>query len=342
MSKFMLIPEVRMKNWLTIGQFSKEVSLSQRTLRVYETMGLIKAHTRGENKYRYYTIAQIELIERIKKFKSFGFSLVEIRSLLEIDVSMDSDRLQELLGKRLRSLESQQAGINSAKLMIQSILTSLGKNKQGLAQFERRFIMSQFDKISVVVAGVRDLEKTANYIKSHIAKSGKNIPVNIWDGHSPLPQKKPFICVIAEDQLCNKDVSSLTPDVVVIKELSKSSPDIHNSYIQLYGAVGPEMCTILNADDRAVIELAGNETLRKGKTYYFSKNSGLQPQISKIGGVISDGEKIEIYGFNQSPIPLELNLKKILGIDEEIAYLASLAAVMDFGISEATLQSNTP
>jgi DNA-binding transcriptional MerR regulator len=331
-----------MKNWLTIGQFSKEVSLSPRTLRVYEDLGLLHAHTRGENKYRYYTSEQIELVERIKTFKSIGFSLEEIRSLLEIDISMDSERLKFLLQKQFCKLEHQQKNISSQKEQVETILSSLNGNKQGLSAQDRRFIMTQFEKISVVVAGVRDLEKTADFIREHVNKSGKDIPVTVWNGASPLPQKKPFILVIAEGLLPKPEVSKLSPDVVIIKELSQSSPAIHDAYLRLYGAVGPHMSTILNADDRAVIELAGNETIRQGRTFYFSKNSGLKAQISKIGGVVSDGEKIEVYGFNQNKGPLEIKLAKILGMDEEMALLASLAAVMDFGLNEDTLREISP
>jgi DNA-binding transcriptional MerR regulator len=331
-----------MKNWLTIGQFSKEVSLSQRALRVYETLGLIKAHTRGENKYRYYTTEQIELVERIKKFKSLGFSLEEIRSLLEVDTSMNSEMLESLLEKRLQTVKVQREGLNTQESLIESILTSLRKNKQGLGPHERRFIMSQFEKTSVVVAGVRDLDKTANYIRGHILQSGKDISVVVWDGQAPLPQKKPYILIVSENLLHKPEVSKLAPDIVVIKELSQSSQEIQNAYLQLYSAAGPHMSTILNADDRAVIELAGSEIIRQGRTYYFSKNSGLQPQISKIGGVISDGEEIEIYGFNHSKGPLKMTLKRILGMDEEMAFLASLAAVMDFGLKEEAIVASTP
>jgi DNA-binding transcriptional MerR regulator len=43
-----------MKNWLTIGQFSKKIGVSSKALRLYEKIGLITSHTRGENGYRYY------------------------------------------------------------------------------------------------------------------------------------------------------------------------------------------------------------------------------------------------------------------------------------------------
>lgn len=202
--------------------------------------------------------------------------------------------------------------------------------------------MSQFDKTSVVVAGVSDLDKTAQYIRGHILQGGKDIPVSVWDGSAPLPHKKPFILIIPEGLLHKPEVAKLAPDIVVIKELSQSSTDIQNAYLQLYGSVGPHMTTVLNADDRAVIELAGSELLRQGRTYYFSKNSGLQPQISKIGGVVSDGNDVEIYGFNQTKGPLEMSLKRIMGMGEELAFLASLAAVMDFGLKEEAIVASTP
>lgn len=122
---------------------------------------------------------------------------------------------------------------------------------------------------------------TAQYIKKYVEAGGKKIPVTVWDGQGPLPVSKPYIVVIPEHLLAKKEVSELSPDVVVIKEISTSASDIHSAYLQLYEDVGPEMSTILNADDRAVIEFAANETIRKGKTHYFSKNSAMQPQISR-------------------------------------------------------------
>lgn len=337
-----------MKNWFSIGQFSKKVSLTERTLRVYEAAGLIQAHTRGENNYRYFTEDQIEVVQRIKQFKSFGFKLAEIKSLLEVDISMDPQKLQELLEQRLKSIRMDQRQLQLAEQKIQSILSSLKSNNKGLNPNERKFIMNQLEKVGVVVAGLNGLELTAQYINKHIQSAGKNIPVTLWDGKSLLPKMKPYIVIIPEQHLNNLAVQQLSPDIVVIKELSASSKSIHSNYLQLYRAVSPQMSTILNADDRAVIELAANETLRKGKTFYFSKNLALQPQISQIGGVISRGESIQIFGMNQyaepvelkmsrSTEPVELKMSRILGQIEEMAFLASLAAVMNLGLNPENL-----
>ncbi len=331
-----------MKSWLTIGQFAKRVSLSERTIRLYEKSGLIKAHTRGENAYRYFTSEQIQTMDRIKHFKAFGFSLAEIRSLLEIDETLDRAKLCVLLEKQLLVIEQEHSSLAAARVKSKNIITSLQQNKPGLSPEERRFIMNRFEKTSVLVGGVSNLELTANLIKQHFEKSGKSVPVIEWDGYIDLPAAKPFILVVSEKVLLAQlrsasKLSACTPDVVVIKEFSQSSDELHEAYLQVYGGVGPHMSTILNADDRAVVEFAGNATVRKGKTYYFSKNSGLEEQIEKIGGVVSDGEKVSIFGFNQTKIPTAIKLNRILGHDEEMAYLASLAAVMDFGLKQEAL-----
>lgn len=192
--------------------------------------------------------------------------------------------------------------------------------------------MVQLEKISVVVSGTRGLQNTADMIGGHLKRAGKNIPVFVWDGISDLPKQKPFILVVHEDLLKNKLMSKIEPDIVVIKELSKSLKTVHDSYLQLYNSVGPHMLTILNADDRAVVEFAGNEVVRKGQTYYFSKNSGLAPQIKKIGGVVSDGESVEIFGFNQAKESLTIKFDRIMGYDEEVSLLASYATVMNLGL----------
>lgn len=324
-----------MKNWLTIGQFAKEVAISQKALRVYEKAGLIKAHSRGDNRYRYYTVEQIQTVEKIKQFKLFGFSLNDIRTLLDAD--MNREKLKSMLEDRLCFLQTQEIQNQTTQRQIQKILSSF--NKAPLNLQERKLIMIQLEKLSVVVAGVTHLKETATFIQSHISNSGKSIPVIVWDGKSKLPQKKPFILVIPEPYLHKSKVKELDPDIVVIKELSGSSADLQNSYLQLYSSVGPQMATILNADDRAVVELAAHETIRKGKTYYFSKNSGLQSQIRRIGGVLSDGENIEIYGMNHKRETIEIKLQQLMGYAEEIAYLASLAAVMDFGLKEDHLKA---
>jgi len=329
-----------MKNWLSIGQFATRAGLSSRTLRVYEEVGLISSHTRGENGYRYYQEKQLELATRIKGFKLLGFSLDEIKALLNADKAMDSKRLSDFLRKRLEVILEQEKNLASQKNQIDIILSSLEQKNMGLRPNERRYIMSHFQKISIVVTGVKDLELTAQHVRDHLTKAGQKADVLTWNEKFEPPKEKPYILVVPEDSLRSEKVKSVMPDVVVIKNLSKFNSEIERSYLNLYNAVGPHMTTVFNADDRISVELAANEEIRKGRTFYFSKNSGLEDQIRKIGGVVSDGEDIKIFGFNLTKDAMSLKLTSMLGFDEEIALLASLAAVMDIGLDKTEFQSS--
>ena len=65
----------------------------------------------------------------------------------------------------------------------------------------------------------------------------------------------------------------------------------------------------------------------------------LEPQIKKIGGVISDGEDIEIHGFNLKSEVIKLKLEKIMTIEDELALLSSIGAVLTIGLEKENLQA---
>ncbi|MDE0518212.1 MAG: UDP-N-acetylmuramoyl-L-alanine--D-glutamate ligase, partial [Bdellovibrionales bacterium] len=51
---------------------------------------------------------------------------------------------------------------------------------------------------------------------------------------------------------------------------------------------------ILNADDRAILELARDPGVQKGCLRYFSRKKSLESQIMKIGGAILIGNQIRM------------------------------------------------
>ena len=144
--------------------------------------------------------------------------------------------------------------------------------------------------------------------------------------------------VLPESQLADPAVGGLHADVVVVKNVGTYSPQMITRYLQLYAQVGPHMSTVLNADDRASLEIAKSALVQKGKIYYFSKNSGLKDQIEEIGGVVSDGEEMKVFGVNRAKGGrLNMKLPQILPHDQEVALLAALAAVMDLGMEAENL-----
>ena len=68
---------------LSISQAAKDTALSIKSIRHYESIGLITP-TRGDNDYRYYSDQLLEQLHFIKKAKDAGFTLKETKDLLNL------------------------------------------------------------------------------------------------------------------------------------------------------------------------------------------------------------------------------------------------------------------
>jgi DNA-binding transcriptional MerR regulator len=71
-------------NRLFIGKVAKRAGVNPKTIRYYETVGLLPPAPRGENRYRLYPYETIELLLFIAKAKDLGFTLAEIREIVTI------------------------------------------------------------------------------------------------------------------------------------------------------------------------------------------------------------------------------------------------------------------
>ena len=87
-----------------IGEFSQIAQVSQRQLRHYDQLGLLKpVRVDAESGYRYYTAAQLPRLNRILALKDLGFTLEQIGPL--IDNEIGADELRGMLTMRLAQVE---------------------------------------------------------------------------------------------------------------------------------------------------------------------------------------------------------------------------------------------
>jgi DNA-binding transcriptional MerR regulator len=90
---------------MQIGEVADRVGLSLRTVRYYEEMGLLSPEKRTEGGFRLYTDAQVDRLNLIKRMKPLGFSVQEMRELLEARATLgepagdtaEHDHARELL-----------------------------------------------------------------------------------------------------------------------------------------------------------------------------------------------------------------------------------------------------
>lgn len=100
----------KMSNSLTIREMSEEFDVTARTLRFYEAKELLFPLREGQK--RLFTKRDRARLKLIVKGKRFGFSLEEIRQLLELYDMGDQQQTQlvrtyELAKERLKQLELQ-------------------------------------------------------------------------------------------------------------------------------------------------------------------------------------------------------------------------------------------
>lgn len=73
-----------MRGRLIISRFSLLTGLSPKTLRYYDEINLLcPAHVDDLTSYRYYSVAQIDLAVRIRRWRELGLPLDEIRDLID-------------------------------------------------------------------------------------------------------------------------------------------------------------------------------------------------------------------------------------------------------------------
>jgi Hg(II)-responsive transcriptional regulator len=71
-------------NGLTIGRLAKQAGLGIETVRFYERQGLIEPPPRTDSNYRIYPEEEVNRLKFIKRAKDLGFTLKEIKDLLEL------------------------------------------------------------------------------------------------------------------------------------------------------------------------------------------------------------------------------------------------------------------
>jgi len=69
---------------LTINQFAVYSRTTRDTLRHYDKIGLLSPASRGENNYRYYSSAQLAIVNVIRTLQESGMTLGEIKNLIDM------------------------------------------------------------------------------------------------------------------------------------------------------------------------------------------------------------------------------------------------------------------
>lgn len=111
-----------MEKQFTTGQFAKLANVTERTIRYYDKIGLLKPSFIMENGYRNYCEEDFMKLQKIVSLKHLGFSLEEISTMVLKDnkeTLNDSLELQmELIDKKIKHFQILKDSIISTKKML--------------------------------------------------------------------------------------------------------------------------------------------------------------------------------------------------------------------------------
>jgi len=105
------------EDFLSIGELSRQLEMSQRTIRYYEEIGLLNSIKRVEGGRRIYTEKDLRRLKLIKRLKIMGMTLSEMQELESMWSYEKSNekllkRLLELLGNHLKRLDDRIADLD--------------------------------------------------------------------------------------------------------------------------------------------------------------------------------------------------------------------------------------
>jgi MerR family mercuric resistance operon transcriptional regulator len=124
---------------LTIGKLAAACGVSVETIRFYQRRGLLETPTRDAG-IRRYSSDDLRRLRFIRQAQLAGFTLEEIRELLDLDASDDRSRARELAETRVKALNGKIVELTRARDSLQRLAKECGEGSKGacpiLASFE--------------------------------------------------------------------------------------------------------------------------------------------------------------------------------------------------------------
>lgn len=164
---YLIVGEIIMH--YTTGKFAKKAGVTERTLRYYDKIGLLKPKKNDENSYRLYTDEDFVLLQKILVFKSLGFSLDEIRFLIH-----DNNEIE-------KSFDVQ-------KKLIKQKITYYTKVYDSL-NYTSRLLKNDANALDHLVETVRLLSKQDSLAEQYKNANNLNVRIELHEKYSTNPIK---------------------------------------------------------------------------------------------------------------------------------------------------------
>ena len=198
------------------------------------------------------------------------------------------------------------------------------------------------------VTGTNGKTTIAKLAESMLKESG----VDVWVGGSNenpitnylLEEKKAKLVIVEVSGFMLEHCVNFNPANIVFCNLAENHLDRYRSMEEYVNAkrkvfknTNQATTSILNADDNAVVELARDPSVQRGKIFYFSRKAALEPQIMNIGGAVNIGDEIRV---RTGPDIETFNVKniKMKGKHSIENFMGALLLAREYGATHDAVQ----
>ena len=115
---------------MTIGRFAKTGDVGVETVRFYQRRGLLPTPPRHDG-VRRYRPEDLRRLKFIRQAQTAGFTLEEIKELLDLDAGDDRETARDLAKARLQTLDARIAELEQARGSLRKLVGECAAGKTG-------------------------------------------------------------------------------------------------------------------------------------------------------------------------------------------------------------------
>ncbi len=108
---------------MTIGQLAKQAGVNLQTVRYYESLNLLPEPERSASGYRQYSSEYIEYIRFIKNAQEIGFTLDEVKKLVELrkDPKAHGSDVKKIIDQKIIEVEEKLNNYNTLMKQLKAL-----------------------------------------------------------------------------------------------------------------------------------------------------------------------------------------------------------------------------
>ena len=123
----------------TIGGLAQAAGVGVETVRYYQRRGLLREPSRPPGEVRRYGEDELKRLRFVRSAQAAGFTLNEIKELLDLDASDDRARARELAQARMAAIDEKIAELREARDALSGLATECASKRGGPCPILRAF-----------------------------------------------------------------------------------------------------------------------------------------------------------------------------------------------------------